>query len=98
VVSGRRLETGGDIANLTADEWLERWRRFCKIYPQYPPLLRSPEQQLGWHRRETAAAVGVRDWFAALWHLDRLLEKRPGDTEARRQRDTVRAAKGSSVH
>jgi WD40 repeat protein len=28
IVSGQRVEDGGGVTNLTAEEWLERWRTF----------------------------------------------------------------------
>src|SRR5262249_32936028 len=28
IVSGQRIEAGGGVTNLTADEWLQRWRDF----------------------------------------------------------------------
>jgi WD40 repeat protein len=33
IVSGQRVEDGGGVTNLTADEWLERWRGFRSRHP-----------------------------------------------------------------
>jgi WD40 repeat protein/serine/threonine protein kinase len=33
IVSGQRIETGGGVTNLTADEWLLRWRDFRARHP-----------------------------------------------------------------
>jgi WD40 repeat protein len=36
IVSGQRIEDSGGVTNLTADEWLERWRDFRSRHPGYP--------------------------------------------------------------
>jgi WD40 repeat protein len=33
IVSGQRIEDGGGVTNLTAEEWLDRWRDFLKRHP-----------------------------------------------------------------
>jgi WD40 repeat protein len=33
IVSGQRIEAGGGVTNLTADEWLQRWRDFRGRHP-----------------------------------------------------------------
>jgi WD40 repeat protein len=33
IVSGQRIEDGGGVTNLTADEWLQRWRDFRAHHP-----------------------------------------------------------------
>jgi WD40 repeat protein len=35
IVSGQRIEDGGGVTNLTADEWLKRWRDFRRRHPEY---------------------------------------------------------------
>jgi WD40 repeat protein/serine/threonine protein kinase len=35
IVSGQRVADGGGVTNLTADEWLERWRDFRRRHPEY---------------------------------------------------------------
>jgi WD40 repeat protein len=44
IVSGQRIEDGGGVTNLTAEEWLGRWRDFRRRYPgeEGPP---SPLQR-----------------------------------------------------
>src|SRR5262249_13514413 len=39
----------------------------------------SPEQVLAWHRQQAAACEAARRWFAAAFHLQRLLDAQPGD-------------------
>jgi WD40 repeat protein len=38
IVSGQRIEDGGGVTNLTADQWLERWRAFRRRHPDHAPL------------------------------------------------------------
>jgi hypothetical protein len=32
-VSGQRIEQGGGVTNLTAEEWLTRWQEFRRRHP-----------------------------------------------------------------
>jgi hypothetical protein len=38
LVCGQRVQEGGGVTNLTAEEWLQRWRDFRRRHPSYPPL------------------------------------------------------------
>jgi WD40 repeat protein len=38
IVSGRRVQEGGGMTNLTGEEWLMRWRDFRKCHLAYPHL------------------------------------------------------------
>ena len=38
LVSGRRVQEGGGVTNLTGEEWLQRWRDFRRRHPAYPRL------------------------------------------------------------
>jgi hypothetical protein len=35
IISGQRIEDGGGVTNLTADEWPQRWRDFRRRRPGY---------------------------------------------------------------
>jgi WD40 repeat protein len=37
IVSGQRVEAGGGVTNLTAEEWLQRWREFRQRHPEKEP-------------------------------------------------------------
>jgi hypothetical protein len=37
IVSGQRVEAGGGVTNLTAEEWLQRWRDFRQRHPEKEP-------------------------------------------------------------
>src|SRR5262249_15736317 len=51
------------------------------------PLLRKL-----WHSDHTAEAEKAKDWFAAAFHVDRLLELRPQDGQLLARRDRCRGA------
>jgi WD40 repeat protein len=38
LVSGQRIQEGGGVTNLTAEEWLQRWRAFRQRHPEYPKM------------------------------------------------------------
>ena len=42
IVSGQRIEAGGGVTNLTAEEWLERWHDFRGRHPEMVPTLADP--------------------------------------------------------
>jgi serine/threonine protein kinase/WD40 repeat protein len=43
LVSGQRVHQGSGVTNLTAEEWLERWREFRRRHPDYGKIdLNSP--------------------------------------------------------
>jgi WD40 repeat protein len=37
IVSGQRIEGGSGVTNLTAEEWLQRWREFRQRHPEKEP-------------------------------------------------------------
>jgi WD40 repeat protein len=94
ILSGQRLHEGGDVVNLTADEWLERWRRFRQRYPEYSRLDWPPEQVIAWHRREADKNLRAEQWFTAVWHLDRLIAREPKNWRHYRDRSQAHRALG----
>ncbi len=70
LVSEQRIHEGGNVVNLSPDEWLERWRSFRKRQPGRFDSLWSAESRLAWRRTEaddratraaTLAASGRKD-------------------------------------
>jgi hypothetical protein len=41
IVSGQRVEAGGGVTNLTAEEWLERWQAFRRRHPERAAALQE---------------------------------------------------------
>jgi WD40 repeat protein/serine/threonine protein kinase/tetratricopeptide (TPR) repeat protein len=72
-ITGRSLDAAGTGVWLSPEEWRQRRRLLEQGGPPVPP-----PDRLAWHRhgadvpRETA-------YFAALWHLDRLIAAEPGN-------------------
>jgi hypothetical protein len=54
---------------------------------------------IGWHRYEAAEAEARSDWFAAAFHLQRLLENDPTDTDLQRRLATAKRMRtaGASI-
>jgi tetratricopeptide (TPR) repeat protein len=54
----------------------------------------SPEEDQVWHRREAKEAETTGQWFAAIWHLDRLIAAQPADGLRRLHRGRAYAELG----
>ncbi len=66
-----------DVAGLTTEEWLDRWRLFRERHPHYFQL--EPGDRLAWHRRQGEEAEAAGQWSAVTWHRDRLILAEPAD-------------------
>jgi WD40 repeat protein/Tfp pilus assembly protein PilF len=72
LLSARHADGSGDILPLPQEEWRRAWQELRAKYPG--EFAAAPaEGALAWHRREAAEAELARQWFAAAWHLDRLI-------------------------
>ncbi|MCE9563629.1 MAG: protein kinase [Planctomycetes bacterium] len=59
-------------------------------------LTPTPEQIRVWHRQEANDDIGMKQWSAARWHLDKLLAIDPKDMNARADRARVLLAMGDA--
>src|SRR5262249_7688235 len=75
VLSGQRLHEGSDVAALTTDEWLQRWRGFRERHPRCALL--EPQGAAARHRRQAEVAAAAGRWPAGAWHLGRPLAPPP---------------------
>jgi WD40 repeat protein/serine/threonine protein kinase/Flp pilus assembly protein TadD len=91
LVSGRRLHDGGDPVSLTSDDWVKRLREFRA---RRPAGLWNADP-LAWWRRSAEEAAAARQWFAAVFHLDRLVEAEPDRAEHRQCRAEAYLALGN---
>jgi eukaryotic-like serine/threonine-protein kinase len=75
LLTNRVLKTTGDtLSDLDASE-LSRRADALRVHGSAPLPWGSPRnERVAWHQREAAAAEQQGDWFALLWHLDRLVE------------------------
>jgi WD40 repeat protein/serine/threonine protein kinase/regulator of sirC expression with transglutaminase-like and TPR domain len=78
VGSGMELSPDGSVSLLDAAAWQDRRRRLDKLGG--PPDVADPSGHgFGWHQRLAAECAETGHWFAARWHLDRLIEAQPRD-------------------
>jgi WD40 repeat protein/tetratricopeptide (TPR) repeat protein len=87
LLSARRLDSSGSISPLSREEWLAAWKELRQKYPA--EFTAAPaEGTLAWHRREAVESELAQEWFAAAWHLDRVIaaESRRSSNHAARGR------------
>jgi hypothetical protein len=90
LLTGQRLDEGG---NLTAVLQADARRAWDLLRPKYPTdfALPSAEDLRTWHQRQVDDAEDQEDWFAAKWHLERLLLTDPRQESLVRRRDKANA-------
>jgi tetratricopeptide (TPR) repeat protein len=77
----------GVLVELTQEDWLRAWQDFDADGGAWEP----PPDLRRWHLTQAADAEAVKDWFAAAFHLSRLVEKGPDDVELLRRLATAHA-------
>jgi WD40 repeat protein len=84
IVALARLLSGGGVTDpglqisLKQEPMINIWRRLRARYPA--DFETTPTQVEAWHKFEADEAVDLRQWEAALFHLEQLRVFRPGDT------------------
>jgi Flp pilus assembly protein TadD len=76
VLTGTEMDNHGGLHFLDASTWK---RRRKQLLQQGQSLIPREEDVLVWHRREAREAERAGQWFAALWHLNRLITAAPND-------------------
>jgi tetratricopeptide (TPR) repeat protein len=90
LLCGHWRSPGGAMLPLEPAECRQRWTDLRTEHPdEWSP--RAAEVVLTWHEREDAAAEKARDWFAARWHLDRLIPAYPKQWNLYRRRAAAHA-------
>jgi WD40 repeat protein/serine/threonine protein kinase/tetratricopeptide (TPR) repeat protein len=82
------------VLPLDLKTWEQRWRRLDELGGTPAPAAGLSEGGFGWHQRLAADAAATGHWFAARWHLDRVVAARPRDWFAYAQRGRVRLRLG----
>jgi Flp pilus assembly protein TadD len=85
VLTGARLEEDESVHTLDASAWRDCLRRFQEVggsplppeTEQADPTLVDTDATL-WHQQQAEAAWRDRQWFAAVFHLNRFLAATPG--------------------
>jgi WD40 repeat protein/Flp pilus assembly protein TadD/tRNA A-37 threonylcarbamoyl transferase component Bud32 len=102
VLSQRQMLEGGAIANLSGHDWLQRRQRFRTRHPRFfepdhgkpglGPVLEAA--RLARHDGEAMVAASAGQWFAAIFHLDRLIVARPNAASLYTRRGLAYSALG----
>ncbi|MEW6302344.1 MAG: serine/threonine-protein kinase [Verrucomicrobiota bacterium] len=89
LLSGRRIDATGSLAPLKLPALADAWQSLRKQYPD--EFSTKPEELLAWHAREADAAEEFKDWYAAVFHLERLASLQPKNGDLRKRRDNAHA-------
>jgi tetratricopeptide (TPR) repeat protein len=89
LVAGQWVHTAGNVVNLSATEWWERWRAFRARLPEQFATAWSAEAKLQWHDRQLQVCKHEGQGDAAFWHLNQLLEARPDDPHLKNLREEI---------
>jgi WD40 repeat protein/tetratricopeptide (TPR) repeat protein len=73
LLTGHKLHATGDLVPEEPDALQRAWGDWCQRYP--PGAGPAAEERLAWHRQLAEACEARQCWFAAAWHLTRLLER-----------------------
>ena len=94
ILSGQHLDPRlGPIA-LPHETLGSTWRELRAKYPD--DFRSSPERLSAWQRFEVGECESTGQWYAAAWHLDRLLAQRPTDWELLARRAHVHYCAGET--
>jgi Flp pilus assembly protein TadD len=88
VLTGMEMDDHGSLLVLDAKTWQRRRRQLMQ---QAGTPITQEEDVLAWHRREAWEAEIAGQWFAAAWHLTRLIDATPADCELWKARAQAQA-------
>jgi tetratricopeptide (TPR) repeat protein len=74
------IVSGAATRPLDPDDWSRRRLRLKETVGSPLTFLERLDRRNGWHEREAATSELAGRWFAARWHLSRLIEATPGVT------------------
>jgi WD40 repeat protein/tetratricopeptide (TPR) repeat protein/tRNA A-37 threonylcarbamoyl transferase component Bud32 len=83
VATGTEFDAHGAVGVLDGLNWQ---RRRQELWQGAQPALPTHEDIRAWHRREAQEAAIARNWFAAVWHLNAVVDAAPAVLELRRDR------------
>jgi tetratricopeptide (TPR) repeat protein len=88
-LSNMKLNPSDDTSVLDVRESEQR-RAELETGNASPSLIpHPPEWEAAWHEREIASSESLNQWFAVVWHLDRLIAARPMDASLPARRGDV---------
>jgi WD40 repeat protein len=77
LLSGTTVASPGEVSSPQSESPEALWRQLQTRYPS--DFATSTEEVAGWHEFEAEESELEQQWFAAAFHLQRLLSMRPGD-------------------
>ncbi len=89
LLSGSRIDEHRGIMPLDPGELKDLWTSLRRTRSDFFHF--SAEDVTAWHRQTAEECARGRHWSAALWHLDRLMQKEPDNWLHYAQRGRVRA-------
>jgi WD40 repeat protein len=89
LLSGHRGDLTGGLSPLTTNLLWKTWQDLRR--PGFTEPLFSTANLESWHLREAAASERAGEWFAAVFHLDRLVRMQPGNEDLQGRLDQARA-------
>jgi WD40 repeat protein/Flp pilus assembly protein TadD len=94
VSTGQLVDSDGNIAPLSREEWEKAYQKIRAKSPgQLKPI--SPKEEDLWHRSWLVSCEKKELWFAAIWHLDRLIAANPNDGDLHYRRGAAHLLNGS---
>ncbi len=92
VLTGLRLDDTGSLVPFEPGMLRTEWQRLRQQYPA--SFVTSPDEIAAWRRRQVEECEGAGQWFAAVWHLGKLIEAEPAQVDYRRRRAAAWARLG----
>jgi hypothetical protein len=89
-----RIDAGGYVVPLQLGELTRLTQALRETCPKQFAVTEA--EIVAWHRREAADSEAETNLTAALFHIDRALERRPGDLDLLRERRELAAAQANS--
>ncbi len=90
LLSGRRLDNTGSLVAVSAPKLAEYWDSLREKYPLQFSV--KKEEIVAWHNEEAEVCEQSQSWFAAVFHLNWLVENDPKkDVALKKRRDTALA-------
>jgi hypothetical protein len=78
LLSGTAVAPSGEVISPHSESLEALWRQLQTRYPS--GFATSTEEVADWHEFEAEESELEQQWFAAAFHLQRLLSMRPGDS------------------
>jgi WD40 repeat protein/tetratricopeptide (TPR) repeat protein len=91
--TGQGLDAAGALQTLPAADWRLLWQALRRRYPDtFAPA--SPRARLVWHSSVASDSETRKDWFAAAFHLDRVIALAPNEAGPYVRRARARSERG----